>query len=96
MSTPADLQPIEALLAVAHHAIRQAAEAEQRAEAAREAHDPELETFLDEVRRMSLDVAERCRSLLAERLGRGSPRSAQQRVEEASEQSFPASDAPAY
>jgi len=96
MSTPADLQPIEALLAVAHHAIRQAAEAEQRAEAAREAHDPELETFLDEVRSMSLDVAERCRSLLAERLGRGSPRSAQQRVEEASEQSFPASDAPAY
>ena len=96
MSTPADLQPIEALLAVAHHALRQAAEAEQRAEAAREAHDPELETFLDEVRSMSLDVSERCRSLLAERLGRGSPRSAQQRVEEASEQSFPASDAPAY
>ena len=96
MSTPADLQPIEALLAVAHHALRQAAEAEQRAEAAREAHDPELETFLDEVRSMSLDVAERCRSLLAERLGRDSPRSAQQRVEEASEQSFPASDAPAY
>ena len=84
------------MLAVAHHALRQAAEAEQRAEAAREAHDPELETFLDEVRSMSLDVAERCRSLLAERLGRGSPRSAQQRVEEASEQSFPASDAPAY
>jgi hypothetical protein len=96
MSTPADLQPIEALLAVAHHALRQGAEAEQRAEAAREAHDPELQTFLDEVRTQSLDIAERCKSLLAERLGRGSPRSAQQRVEEASEQSFPASDAPAF
>jgi len=90
------LQPVDALLEVAHHARVQAWCAEEQTEAARNAHDTEVVAFLEEVRQQSLDIAERCKSLLAERLGRSPERSAQQRVEEASEESFPASDAPAY
>lgn len=88
--------PIDALLAVAHHALMQAARAGEQAEAARSAQDTELAAFLEEVREQALDVAARCKTLLAQRLGQAAPRSDQQKVEEASQQSFPASDAPAY
>ena len=88
--------PVDALLSVAHHALMQAARAGEQAEAARAERDTELLTFLEEVREQALDVAARCKSLLAQRLGQGALRSDQQRVEDASEQSFPASDAPAY
>lgn len=88
--------PIDALLTVAHQALVQAASARTEADGARAAQDPELANFLDEVREQALDLAGRCKSLLSARLAQSPPRSAEQRVEEASEQSFPASDAPAY
>jgi hypothetical protein len=71
-----------------YHALKQADAAD-----AQRGRDTELAGLFDDVREQALDLAARCKTLLASRLG---PEVAQSRVEEASKESFPASDAPAY
>jgi hypothetical protein len=86
--------PLYDLVGTLYHALKQAAAAQRHAEDARVGGDPELAGFFEEVREWSVDLAARAKTLLTARLGQGL--SAQEKVQEASEQSFPASDAPAY
>ena len=87
--------PLYDLIGTLYHALKQAAAAERHAADAQRGRDTELATFFEDVREQSLDVAARCKTLLAQRLGTADDRN-QSRVEEASKESFPASDAPAY
>jgi hypothetical protein len=87
--------PLYDLIGTLYHALKQAAAAERHAADAQRGRDTELATFFLDVREQSLDVAARCKTLLAQRLGNPEDRN-QSRVEEASKESFPASDAPAY
>jgi len=88
--------PLYDLVGTLYHALKQAAAAERHAADAREGRDTELAGLFDEVREQSLDLASRCKTLLARRLGAAGADRSQNRVEEASQESFPASDAPAY
>ncbi len=87
--------PLYDLVGTLYHALKQAAAAERHARDAREGRDTELAALFDDVREQSLDLAARCKTLLSQRMGSTADR-AQSRVEEASQESFPASDAPAY
>ena len=87
--------PLYDLIGTLYHALKQAAAAERHAAVAQRGRDTELATLFLDVREQSLDVAARCKTLLAQRLGSAEDRS-QSRVEETSEESFPASDAPGY
>lgn len=87
--------PLYDLVGTLYHALKQAAAAERHAADAERGRDTELAALFQDVREESLDLAARCKTLLARRLGTGEDRS-QSRVEEASKESFPASDAPAY
>jgi hypothetical protein len=88
--------PLYDLVGTLYHALKQAAAAERHAADAQAGRDSELAALFQEVREQSLDLAARCKTLLARRLGTGDTDPAQARVEEASKESFPASDAPAY
>jgi len=87
--------PLYDLVGTLYHALKQAAAAERHSADAQQSRDAELAALFQEVREQSLDLAARCKTLLARRLGTETD-PAQARVEEASKQSFPASDAPAY
>ena len=88
--------PLYDLVGTLYHALKQASAAERHAADAQQGRDSELAALFQEVREQSLDLAARCKTLLARRLGTGDTDPAQPRVEEASKESFPASDAPAY
>jgi hypothetical protein len=85
--------PLYDLVGTLYHALKQAAAAERHAADAQRGRDTELAGLFNDVREQALDLAARCKTLLASRLG---SEVAQSRVEEASKESFPASDAPAY
>ena len=87
--------PLYDLVGTLYHALKQAAAAERHAADAQRGRDTELAALFHDVRDQSLDLAARCKTLLSRRLEAAGDRD-QSRVEEASEQSFPASDAPAY
>ena len=91
-STP---DPLYDLVGTLYHALKQAAAAERHAADAQRGRDTELAALFHDVREQSLDLAARCRTLLARRLGSAEDLD-QSGVEEASKESFPASDAPAY
>jgi hypothetical protein len=86
--------PFYDLVGTLYHALKQAAAAQRHAEDARAGGDLELAGFFDELQESSIDLAARAKTLLSARLGQRL--SAQEKVQEASEQSFPASDSPAY
>jgi len=87
--------PLYDLVGTLYHALKQAAAAERHAADAEQGRDAELAALFRDVREQSLDLASRCKTLLAQRMG---PASSDRttRVDEASKESFPASDAPAY
>jgi hypothetical protein len=85
--------PLYDLVGTLYHALKQAAAAERHAADAQRDRDTELAGLFNDVRDQALDVAARCKTLLASRLGADRSQTV---VEEASEESFPASDAPAY
>lgn len=87
--------PLYDLVGTLYHALKQAAAAERHAADAQRGRDTELAALFHDVREQSLDLAARCRTLLARRLGSAEDLD-QSRVEEAGKESFPASDAPAY
>ena len=87
--------PLYDLVGTFYHALKQAAAAERHAADARRGRDTELATLFEDVREQSLDLAARCKTLLSRRMGSAENRDSS-RVEEASKESFPASDAPAY
>jgi hypothetical protein len=87
--------PLYDLVGTLYHALKQAAAAERHAADAQQGRDTELAALFQDVRDQSLDLAARCKTLLARRLGSAADQSSS-RVEEASRESFPASDAPAY
>jgi len=87
--------PLYDLVGTLYHALKQAAAAERHAADAQRGRDTELATLFQDVREQSLDLAARCKTLLTRRLGSAEDLD-QSRVEEASKESFPASDAPAY
>ena len=87
--------PLYDLVGTLYHALKQASAAERHGADAQRGRDTELAALFQDVREQSLDLAARCKTLLARRLGTAEDRS-QSRVEEASKESFPASDAPAY
>ncbi len=88
--------PLYDLVGTLYHALKQAAAAERHAADAQRGRDTELAALFHDVREQSLDLAARCKTLLARRLGTAAGDRTQTRVEEASEESFPASDAPGY
>lgn len=88
--------PLYDLVGTLHHALKQAAAAERHAADADEGRDTELATLFRDVREQALDLAARCKTLLAARLGGTATDRAHGRVDEASRESFPASDAPSY
>jgi len=87
--------PLYDLVGTLYHALKQAAAAERHAADAQRGRDTELATLFQDVREQSLDLAARCKTLLSRRMG-GAHTLDSGRVEEASKESFPASDAPAY
>ena len=87
--------PLYDLVGTLYHALKQAAAAERHAADAQRGRDTELAALFHDVREQSLDLAARCKTLLTRRLGSAEDLD-QSGVEEASKESFPASDAPAY
>jgi hypothetical protein len=88
--------PLYDLVGTLYHALKQAAAAQRHAADAEKGRDGELAALFHEVREQSLDLAARCKTLLASRLGAAGVDRAHSVVDEASKESFPASDAPAY
>jgi hypothetical protein len=85
--------PLYDLVGTLYHALKQAAAAERHAADAKRGRDTELAALFEDVREQSLDLAARCKTLLASRLGTAAAAQDQAGVEQASKESFPASDA---
>ncbi len=61
--------PLYDLVGTLYHALKQAAAAERHAADADQGRDAELAALFRDVREQSLDLASRCKTLLARRLG---------------------------
>lgn len=85
------------LVSVLYHALQSAETCTQYIEDAERAGDDALCAFFEQVQNQGRRIAEQAKQLVSERLARGlSHRRADALVDESSEDSFPASDAPAY
>ncbi len=100
---PAARDEIYNLTSVLYHALQGVETAQQYRKDAQEAGDTELMAFFDEVRTRNLKLAEDAKEHLRTCLARGAdhpdgrparPMTKQAKSEEASRESFPASDAP--
>jgi hypothetical protein len=83
------------LVAILHRALDSARRAEATREQLGDAADGDLPRLLETVRAANRRIAEQARSLLERRFREEAARLEDAKVEEASEESFPASDAPA-
>lgn len=85
------------LISVLYHALQGAETCAKYLEDARNEGDQEAVQFFEEAISTQRRIAERGKALLAQRMNEGQQqREADARVDEASEESFPASDAPGF
>jgi hypothetical protein len=104
MSSSSTRNDLYHLTRTLQHAL-QAAEAAEQFGNDTETHNPQLLAFFDEVRRVNIRLAEAAREHLREHLARQDapeprarplhPLSSEEKVDEAIEETFPASDPPA-
>lgn len=90
-----DPDPVD-LLSGVHHVLRAIETASRYLDDARAAGDAPLAGFFERVLDANRGIAEEGRTLLDERLVQAQKREEERRLDEAIEESFPASDPPAF